>query len=113
MADPTAVHAYVELADIYRNHSDLDKAEKVLAKGRKANPDDHGLASIYEDTQIARLKKGQRQPAAARAAVCRGHRRQGQARPVERNAQQVRGRGVPPARAASPGRPEACISTWA
>ena len=57
MADPTAVHAYVELADIYRKHGDLDKAEKVLAKGRKANPDDHGLASIYEDTQISRLKK--------------------------------------------------------
>ena len=57
MANPTAVHAYVELADIYKKHGDLDKAEKVLAKGRKANPDDHGLASIYEDTQISRLKK--------------------------------------------------------
>ncbi len=33
MSDPTAVHAYVELADIYRQRSDLDKAEKVLAKG--------------------------------------------------------------------------------
>ncbi len=57
MADPTAVHAYVELAEIYRKRGDLDKAEKVLAKGRKANPDDHGLASIYEDTQISRLRK--------------------------------------------------------
>ena len=45
------------LADIYKKHGDLDKAEKVLAKGRKANPDDHGLASIYEDTQISRLRK--------------------------------------------------------
>jgi tetratricopeptide (TPR) repeat protein len=54
---PDAVHAYVELADIYRMRNDLDKAEKVLARGRKANPDDHGLASIYEDTQISRLKK--------------------------------------------------------
>jgi tetratricopeptide (TPR) repeat protein len=44
MADPTAVHAYVELADIYKRHGDLDKAEKVLAKGRKAKPNDHGLA---------------------------------------------------------------------
>ena len=57
VADATAVHAYVELADIYKMHGDLDKAEKVLAKGRKANPNDHGLASIYEDTQISRLKK--------------------------------------------------------
>jgi tetratricopeptide (TPR) repeat protein len=57
MADPTAVHAYVELADLYKMRGDLDKAEKVLAKGRKANPNDHGLASIYEDTQISRLRK--------------------------------------------------------
>jgi tetratricopeptide (TPR) repeat protein len=57
VANPSAVHAYVELADLYKKHGDLDKAEKVLAKGRKANPDDHGLASIYEDTQISRLKK--------------------------------------------------------
>lgn len=57
MANPNAVHAYVDLADIYKKHGDLDKAEKVLAKGRKANPNDHGLASIYEDTQISRLKK--------------------------------------------------------
>ncbi len=57
LARPDAVHAYVELADLYRMRNDLDKAEKVLAKGRKANPDDHGLASIYEDTQISRLKK--------------------------------------------------------
>jgi tetratricopeptide (TPR) repeat protein len=57
MADATAVHAYVELADIYKSHGELEKAEKVLAKGRKANPNDHGLASIYEDTQISRLRK--------------------------------------------------------
>jgi tetratricopeptide (TPR) repeat protein len=57
ITDPTAVHAYTDLAEIYRQHGDLDKAEKVLAKGRKANPDDPGLASTYEDTQISRLKK--------------------------------------------------------
>jgi tetratricopeptide (TPR) repeat protein len=56
-ARPDAVHAYVELADIYKSRNDLDTAEKVLAKGRKANPNDHGLASIYEDTQIGRLRK--------------------------------------------------------
>jgi tetratricopeptide (TPR) repeat protein len=57
MADPTATHAYVELADLYRLRGELEKAEKVLAKGIKANPDDHGLMQIYEDTQIGRLKR--------------------------------------------------------
>ncbi len=57
LSDPTALHAYVQLADIYRSRSDLEKAEKVLAKGLKANPNDAGLMSIYEDTQITRLKR--------------------------------------------------------
>ena len=57
VADPTATHAYVELADIYRLRGDLEKAEKVLAKGLKANPNDQGLMQIYEDTQISRLKR--------------------------------------------------------
>ena len=42
LADPKAVHAYLDLAEIYRRHSDFDKAEKVLAKGLKANADDAG-----------------------------------------------------------------------
>ena len=57
LADPKTVHAYLDLADIYRRRSDFDKAEKVLAKGLKANPDDAGLQSVYEDTQISRLKR--------------------------------------------------------
>ncbi|MGP0067468.1 MAG: tetratricopeptide repeat protein [Isosphaeraceae bacterium] len=57
VSDPKALHAYVQLADIYRQRSDLEKAEKVLAKGLKANPNDPGLMSIYEDTQIGRLKR--------------------------------------------------------
>jgi tetratricopeptide (TPR) repeat protein len=57
MADPTATHAYVELADIYRLRGEMEKAEKVLAKGIKANPNDQGLMQIYEDTQISRLKR--------------------------------------------------------
>jgi tetratricopeptide (TPR) repeat protein len=57
MSDPTAVHAYIGLADLYRQRSDLQKAEKVLAKGLKANPKDVGLLSVYEDTQISRLKR--------------------------------------------------------
>jgi tetratricopeptide (TPR) repeat protein len=57
IADPTATHAYVELAEIYRLRGDLEKGEKVLAKGLKANPNDQGLMQIYEDTQISRLKR--------------------------------------------------------
>jgi tetratricopeptide (TPR) repeat protein len=55
--DPTATHAYVELSEFYRLRGELEKAEKVLARGIKANPDDHGLVQIYEDTQIGRLKR--------------------------------------------------------
>jgi tetratricopeptide (TPR) repeat protein len=57
MADPSATHAYVELAEFYRLRGELDKAEKVLARGVKANPDDHALMQILEDTQIARLRR--------------------------------------------------------
>ncbi len=57
IADPKAVHAYLDLAEIYRRHSDYDKAEKVLAKGLKANPDEQSLQAVYEDTQISRLKR--------------------------------------------------------
>jgi tetratricopeptide (TPR) repeat protein len=57
LADPKAVHAYLDLAEIYRRHSDYDKAEKVLARGLKANPEEASLQAIYEDTQISRLKR--------------------------------------------------------
>jgi tetratricopeptide (TPR) repeat protein len=55
--DPTATHAYVELAEMYRHRGEMEKAEKVLAKGLKANPNDQGLMQIYEDTQISRLRR--------------------------------------------------------
>jgi len=57
LSDPKAIHAYLDLADIYRNHSDLEKAEKVLTKGLKANPGDPALTAVLEDTQISRLKR--------------------------------------------------------
>jgi tetratricopeptide (TPR) repeat protein len=57
VADPKAVHAYLHLADYYRQRGELEKSEKVLAKGIKFNPDDAGLLSTYEDTQIGRLKR--------------------------------------------------------
>jgi tetratricopeptide (TPR) repeat protein len=58
LADPQAIHAYLDLSEIYRQRSDLDKAEKVLAKGIKANPNDPILMAALEDTQISRLKRG-------------------------------------------------------
>ena len=57
LADPKAVHAYLDLAEIYRRRSDFDRAEKVLAKGLKANAEEPGLKAVYEDVQIARLKR--------------------------------------------------------
>ncbi len=57
IADPKAVHAYLDLSEIYRRRSDFDRAEKVLAKGLKANGDDPGLKAVYEDVQISRLKR--------------------------------------------------------
>ncbi len=81
LTDPKAVHAYLDLAEIYRNRSDLDKAEKVLAKGLKANPGrarPHvGLRRHPDQPPEA----GHREPVAARPPASRGHRRQGQARP--------------------------------
>jgi tetratricopeptide (TPR) repeat protein len=57
LSDPKAVHAYLDLAEVYRNRGDLEKSEKVLAKGLKANANDPSLLAIYEDTQISRLKR--------------------------------------------------------
>ncbi len=57
LSDPKAIHAYLDLADLYRQRSDLEKAEKVLAKGIKANPNDAVLLAGLEDTQISRLKR--------------------------------------------------------
>jgi tetratricopeptide (TPR) repeat protein len=57
LTDPKAVHAYLDLADIYRRRSDFDRAEKVLAKGLKANPEEPSLKAVYEDVQINRLKR--------------------------------------------------------
>jgi tetratricopeptide (TPR) repeat protein len=56
-SDATATHAYVELAELYRGRGELEKAEKVLAKGLKANPNDQGMTQIYEDTNILRLRR--------------------------------------------------------
>jgi tetratricopeptide (TPR) repeat protein len=57
IADSKAIHAYLDLAELYRGRSELDKAEKVLAKAIKANPNEPVLMSALEDTQIGRLKR--------------------------------------------------------
>jgi tetratricopeptide (TPR) repeat protein len=57
LSDPTATHAYLDLADLYRHRSEFDKAEKILAKGLKANPNEQSLRAAHEDTQMSRLKR--------------------------------------------------------
>ncbi len=54
----------------------------------------------------------QGKPEPARAPVSRRHRRQGQARPVDRDAQQVRDRGLPPARSSSIPKIRSSTSSW-
>jgi tetratricopeptide (TPR) repeat protein len=55
--DSKAIHAYLDLADLYRQRGDLEKVEKVLAKGIKVNPNDPILLGALEDTQISRLRR--------------------------------------------------------
>ncbi len=56
-ADPSRVGLYLQLADIHKAHNRLDDAEKVLAQGRKAIPEDPVLKSAHGDIQIARLRR--------------------------------------------------------
>ena len=56
-ADPGRVGAYLQLADLHKMHNRLDEAEKVLARARKANPDDEVLKSAHGDVQLARLRR--------------------------------------------------------
>ena len=103
VADPTAIHAYVELADIYRNHGDLDKAEKVLAKGLKANPDDHGLMSdLRGHADRPAAKRAIDQPEASRAGASRGHRAKAKLDQLTEDARQVRDPGLSPPGQAPP-----------
>ncbi len=55
--NPTRVGTYLQLADHYRSQQKLDEAEKVLARGRKAIPDDDVLKTAHGDVQLARLKR--------------------------------------------------------
>ena len=53
---PDRIGPYLALAEIFKHSGRLDEAEKVLAKGVKANPDDSYLKDAYGEIQIARIQ---------------------------------------------------------
>lgn len=55
--EPDHARSYLQLADHYRDQNKLDEAEKVLARGRKALPNDELLRSTHAEIQLARLKR--------------------------------------------------------
>jgi tetratricopeptide (TPR) repeat protein len=55
--NPTRVGPYLQLADLYKLQQKLDEAEKVLARGRKAVPDDDVLRTAHGDVQLLRLRR--------------------------------------------------------
>jgi tetratricopeptide (TPR) repeat protein len=55
--DPSRIGQYLQLADMHKTHNRLDDAEKVLARGRKANPDDEVLKTAHGDIQLSRLRR--------------------------------------------------------
>jgi tetratricopeptide (TPR) repeat protein len=54
--DPTRIGPYLELADHHRAQNKLDEAEKVLAAGRKAMPDDELMRANHTEIQMLRLR---------------------------------------------------------
>ena len=55
--DPTHIGPYLQLAEIHKGRNDLDEAEKLLASGLKAVPDDPSLKREYADVQMSRIKR--------------------------------------------------------
>lgn len=53
----TNVGSYLQYAEHLRFRGQLDEAEKLLAKGLKAVPDDPSLKLIYAEVQIARIQR--------------------------------------------------------
>src|SRR5262249_54441977 len=53
--DPTLVGPYLQYSEHLKAHGDLDGAEKLLAKGLKAVPDDPSLQQAHAEVQIGRL----------------------------------------------------------
>ncbi|MBX6311542.1 MAG: tetratricopeptide repeat protein [Isosphaeraceae bacterium] len=55
--DPGRIGAYLDLADYYKQHNRLDEAEKILARGVRANRGDDILRTAHADVQISRLHR--------------------------------------------------------
>jgi len=55
--NPNQIWPYLNLAEHYRNRSQLEAAEKILAQGIKANPKDSMLLQVYAEVQISRMKR--------------------------------------------------------
>lgn len=56
-ADPAHVGLYLELADHYKLGNRLEEAEKILARGRKAVPDDEVMRAAHAEIQMSRLQR--------------------------------------------------------
>jgi tetratricopeptide (TPR) repeat protein len=55
--EPERVSAYLDLADYYKQHNQLDEAERVLHRGKKLMPHDEILASAHAEIQMNRLSR--------------------------------------------------------
>jgi tetratricopeptide (TPR) repeat protein len=53
---PEHVGPFLELAEIHKNRSQLEDAEKVLARGLKVHPEDETLRLNYAEIQLSRLQ---------------------------------------------------------
>jgi len=53
---PERIGPYLALAEILKHSGRLDEAEKILAKGIKAVPDDNYMKDAYGEVQISRLQ---------------------------------------------------------
>jgi len=54
--EPTRISPYLQLADIFKMRGQLEDAEKVLARGLKANPGNADLAYAHAEVQISRIQ---------------------------------------------------------
>jgi tetratricopeptide (TPR) repeat protein len=55
--NPEQVWPYLNLAEHFRNRSQLEAAEKILAQGIKSNPKEPMLLQAYADLQMMRMKR--------------------------------------------------------
>jgi tetratricopeptide (TPR) repeat protein len=55
--EPNRVGLYLELADMLKRSLKLEDAEKLLAQGIRANPEEELLRESYADVQISRLQR--------------------------------------------------------